>query len=85
MTIGFHARLDPKLHASVRDAATGLGVSMNEFICTVLADYVRDDIFVLKLRVIETPDGWLQYEMEIPSGLQDRTGMVDGERTTGPG
>ncbi len=84
-TVGFHARLDPELHTSVRDAADGLGVSMNEFICTILAAYVRDDIYVLKLRVIETPDGWLQYEMEIPSGLHDRTGMVDGERTTGPG
>ncbi len=85
MSIGFHARLDPALHASVRDAADGLGVSMNEFICTVLADYVRSDIYVLRLRVTETPDGWLEYEMEIPSGLHDRTGLVDGERTSDPG
>ena len=82
-TIGFHARLDPELHASVRDAASDLGVSMNELICQVLADYVRDDIYVLKLRVVENDDGSLEYEMEIPSGLQlhDRTGLADGGRT----
>ncbi len=85
MTIGFHARLDPDLHASVRDAASDLGVSMNELVCTVLADYVRDDIYVLKLRVIECDDGTIEYQMEIPSGLQDCTGLVDGERTTSPG
>jgi hypothetical protein len=84
-TIGFHARLDPELHASVRDAASDQGVSMNELISQVLADYVQATNYVLKLRVIETPDGWLEYSMEIPDGLHDGTGLVDrgGEKVTG--
>lgn len=84
-TIGFHARLDPELHASVRDAAEDQGVSMNELISRVLADYVRYDIYVLKLHVLETPDGWLEYSMEIPSGLHDGKRLADtgGTKVTG--
>lgn len=76
-SVGFHVRLDPELHAGVRDVAVGLGVSMNELICSILADFVEDDVYILKLRVMKRPDGSVEYQMEIPDGLHRSTGVVD--------
>lgn len=67
--VGFHVRFNPELHAGVRDRAYGIGMSMNELICDVLTDYLKNDVYIIKLTVVEH-DGWLEYQMEIPEGLR---------------
>ena len=75
--VGFHMRMDQELHASVMDAADRLDMSMNEFICTVLGDFLDDDeLYIIRLKV-ERLEGKeiVGYEIKVPPAL---TGLQDG-------
>ena len=69
--VGFHMRMDQDLHASVMDAANRLDMSMNEFICTVLGDFLDDDeLYIIRLKV-ERLEGKeiVGYEIKVPPAL----------------
>ena len=76
--VGFHMRMDQDLHASVMEIADGLDMSMNEFINTILQDFVSmdDEMYVVRLRVDRGFDGQIiGYEFRAPkdiNALQDR-------------
>jgi hypothetical protein len=68
--VGFHMRMDQNLHASVMDMASELNMSMNEFINTVLEDFVAmDEMFIVRLKVIRLADEIIGYEFRVPKEL----------------
>ena len=70
--VGFHMRMDQDLHASVMEAATGLDMSMNELINTILSDFVAvDEMYVMRLKIerLGTDDEITGIEFRGPSGL----------------
>ena len=68
--VGFHMRMDQDLHASVMEIAADLDMSMNEFITTVLADFVAmDEMYVLRLRVQRFDGEIIGYEFKVPKEL----------------
>jgi len=81
--VGFHMRMDQKLHASVMKVADDLGVSMNEFITTILSDFVNldEEMYIVRLHVRRDSNGDISmFELKGPKELhdiQDGKGMVD--------
>ena len=75
--VGFHMRMDQELHAGVMDAANDLDMSMNEFINTILEDFLhQDELHIIRLKV-ERFEGKeiVGYEIKVPPAL---TGLQDG-------
>ena len=68
-------RMDQDLHASVMDVAKSLDMSMNEFINTVLEDFVAmDEMYIIRLKVERLGGEIIGYEIKVPpalTGLQD--------------
>ena len=68
--VGFHMRMDQNLHASVMDVAKGLDMSMNEFINTVLEDFVAmDEMYIVRLKVERLGGEIIGYEFRVPKEL----------------
>ena len=63
-------RMDQNLHASVMDVANELGMSMNEFINTVLEDFVVvNEMYVIRLKVERLDGEIIGYELRVPKEL----------------
>ena len=65
-------RMDQDLHASVMEIAEGLDISMNEFINTILQDFVAvDEMYIMRLKIerLGTGDEITGIEFRGPSGL----------------
>ncbi len=74
--VGFHMRMDQDLHASVMGVAKGLDMSMNEFINTVLEDFVAmDKMYIIQLKVERLGGEIIGYEIKVPPAL---TSLQDG-------
>ena len=64
-------RMDQDLHASVMEIAEGLDISMNEFINTILQDFVAvDEMYIMRLKIerLGAGDEITGIEFRGPSG-----------------